>query len=853
MKAVKLRTEHMINPVGIDIPDPLLSWNCSGGIRQKAWRVIACCGNDAVWDSGKVESSVMHCRFGAKLQSRQRILWRVCLFDENDEAGEWSEEALFETAFLEKSCWQAKWINPELTHNHEQRQPASCLKKTFSLDSWKSARLYITAHGVYAAYLNNKRVSDFILAPGTSEYAGRIHYQTYDISDALKCGENELTVIVGDGWYRGSNGIDGNTNLFGTDIALLCQLETDGCVRVISDESWSAAQDGAVRFNDLQDGERVEAFRGQGINYHPVKTEHFGYDNLFCSNAPSVHEQECFRPVILKTPNGETVLDFTQNMAGYVEFTVEAQRGQTIRMIHGETLDENGNFTIANFQPAGRKRNAIRQEIQYTCKDGMNCYKPLFCFFGFRYVKLETEIPVERFSFTAHAVYSDMEQTGWFSCSNEDVNSLVRNTIWSQKSNFLDIPTDCPTRERQGWTGDAGIFVKTGLYLMDCGPVLRKWLADVRDTQRDDGVIRGVAPRTDDGSGLSGKLDGSPGWAEACIIVPYALYRQTGDRRILKENYGMIKRWMDFQQKRAQKSRLKRMLSPYKKYIIDTGFAWGEWQEPDVPVLRSLLKNILFGAPEIATAYYAYSCALAAKIAGILGYDSDAQRYKELAEHVKNAYRGIAVKNGRIISGRQADCVRPLAMNLLTGEEKRNTAMKLNRLVIENGWHLNTGFLSTGELCRVLSENGFTDTAYRLLLQEQCPGWLYEVKKGATTIWESWNGIAPDGSIRDSLNHYSYGAVTGWLFDSVCGIRVNGTDITIAPLPSVLLEYAKAAYDSPQGMIRSGWKHENGSVVYEIEIPANCEADVILGREKMHLGSGTYHFTRSAAYEKDTF
>ena len=849
MKAIKTRTEHMKNPMGLDNCAPLLSWKCSGGIRQTAYQIVAETNGEMIWDSGKVESGEMGCRFGGELRSRQRISWKVCLWDENGKAGDWSEDATFEMAFLEKSQWQAKWINPELTLDETQRQPASYLKKKFTLDAWQTGRLYITCHGVYAAYLNGKRISDFVLAPGTTEYAKRLYYQVYDITDALQTGENELLVVLGDGWYRGNNGIDGWRNLFGKDIALLCQLETDGRVRVISDESWEASQDGAIRFNDLQDGEVCEAFRGNGTQYHGVKIEDHGYENLMCSNNVAVHEQERFQPAILKAPNGETVLDFGQNMAGYVEFTVDARQGQQILMIHGETLDSEGNFTNANFQPTGRDRKLIRQEIRYLCKDGANHYKPSFCFFGFQYVKLVTPIPVEKFTFTAHAVYSDMAQTGWFTCGNEDVNQLVRNTLWSQKSNFLDIPTDCPTRERQGWTGDAGIFVDTGLYLMDCYPVLRKWLADVRCTQRAEGIIRGVAPKTDDASGLSGLLDGSAGWAEACITVPYALYKATGNPQILEENYDMMQRWMAFAEKRAQKSRWWRALSwnPHKKYIVDTGFHWGEWLEPDVSVLKALPRIIFLGVPETATAYFAHSCRLMAEIAGILGKAEDRKKYEALGEKVKKAYRSVALKGGKIRSRRQASYVRPIAMGFLTEEEKRQAAQTLNQMLIQNGYHLNTGFLSTPFLCSVLSNCGYRDTAYRLLLQEECPGWLYAVKKGANTIWESWNGKLPDGSIRDSLNHYSYGAVVGWLFGGVCGIQVDGSRITIAPQPNRLLKYAQAAFDSQIGMIRSSWQYDGDSLIYEIEIPANCEATVVIDAEEKHLTAGKYCFTKESA------
>lgn len=842
MRAIKLRTEHLDDPLGIDEPKPYLSWKCRGGIRQTAYRVVAFHEDEAVWDSGKVKTDDMYCHFGGSAKSRQRINWKVQLWDENDISGEWSEEAFFEMAFLDPSCWTARWIDPEQGLEKNVRRPASYLKKSFLVKERKAGRLYITCHGVYAAYLNGLRVSDFILAPGTCEYAKRLYYQTYDVTSFLRKGENELMVVLGDGWYRGSNGIDGKCDLHGSDTALLCQLEIDGSVAVVSDKSWVASQDGAIRYNDLQGGEIVDACRGNGIGCHAVKEKDFDLSNLMCSNSVAVHEQETFKPKIIITPKGETVLDFGQNMAGYVEFAVNAGQGQTIKLIHGETLDADGNFTIENFQPAGKNRHRITQEIHYTCKEGLNRYKPSFCIFGFQYVKLETSISAERFDFTAHAVYSDMERTGWFSCGSEEVNQLVHNTVWSQKSNFVDIPTDCPTRERAGWTGDAGAFIQTGLYLMDCYPIYRKWLRDLRDIQLPDGNVAFMAPRTDDGGGAAAFINGGAGWGDAAVIVPYVLYKAYGDERILKENYDSMQRWIDFSEKRAQKSRLRNRLSknPYKKYVVDTGFHWGEWLEPDVPTLNALIKNVLHGAPEVATAYFAYSVKLMTEIAEKLGKTQDALRYEKLAEKIRAAYHSVALLDGKIRSDRQCRYVRPIALGLLTETEEKEAAAALNRMVIRNGYHLNTGFLSTPFLCRVLSDHCYVDTAYKLLLQEECPGWIYAVKKGANTIWETWDGKQPDGRVHDSLNHYSYGAVTGWLFGSVCGIDVRGKKITIAPQPDVSLKYAQAAWDSPLGLIKSGWHYEEDTIIYEMEIPTNCEAEVILEGEKRMLSSGSY-------------
>lgn len=832
MRAVRLRTEHMENPMGIDIPIPCLSWACEGGIVQTAYEITAREDGRKLWDSGKVESSRMDACFGAKLQSRQQVFWRIRLWDEEGKPGKWSEEAVFEMGLLEKESFRAKWINPEPETIPDKRQPASYLRKHFTAQKGKKSRLYITCHGLYEAWLNGSRVGDFVLAPGTGSYDKKLAYQTYDVTGLMKSGENELLILLGDGWYRGCTGVDGDRNLYGSDVSLFCQLETDGKAVCVSDETWQASQCGPVRENDMQQGEWYDARMELTEGWHGVKTEAFDISQLVCSNSVPIREWESFPGKIISTPNGERVIDFGQNLAGYVEFTLTAHAGEKIVLQHGEALDENGNFTNANFQPGKRhKEGGIRQQITYICKEGRNHYKPRFCIFGFRYAKIETENSLEDVWFTAHAVYSEMEETGEFICSNEDVNRLVHNCSWSQKSNFCDIPTDCPTRERAGWTGDAGVFVGTGLFLADCYPVFRKWLGECRLQQKFDGRLYNIAPPNGKHSMFSEILSGSAGWGDACIIVPYTLYKRHGDIRILEENYEMMKGWYGYLEKRAKKSKLKSRLkkNPYRSYTIDTGVDYGEWCEPGVG-----LEGVKHGSAGVATAYLSWSGRLLGEIAEALGKTEEAQHYREVSELAKKAFRHSATQDGRIVSKRQCEYVRALAFRLLDGEDSRLAARDLNELVKENGYHLNTGFLSTPFLCEVLAEYGYIDTAYRLLLQDTAPGWLYAVKKGATTIWENWDGIREDGTVHASLNHYSYGVIAGWLFQGVCGIRPEGGALTLAPKPSPLLGRAKAVYRSPFGRIESSWAYDaDGKVMYEFVIPANMCAKVSLmdGRE----------------------
>ena len=739
------------------------------------------------------------------------------------------------------AVWRAEWIDPEPPHDKDERQPASVLRRVSTAREAGKALLYITCHGLYEAVLNGERVGDFVLAPGAGDYRKRLTVQSYDVTALLREGENELRVTLGDGWYRGGNGIDGLRCLFGEDLALLCQLEIDGETALCSDESWQASQSGPVGLNDLELGESYDARREEIADWHGVTVRDFGYENLAPTESVPIVERERFPGKCFTAPNGETLIDFGQNLAGYTELRLTAKAGQRITLWHGETLDENGNFTQANFDPGERNKNGgIPQRIDYVCKDGENVFKPHFTIFGFRYAKVETDADLTRARFTAVAVYSDMAQTGFFECGRADVNRLFLNSLWSMRSNFCDIPTDCPTRERAGWTGDAGAFAPTAVFLMDCYPVLRKWLGECRLAQGEDGLVRNIAPVNDAGGMISNLLQGSAGWGDACVLVPWALYEAYGNKTILEENYDMMCRWLAFCEKRAQKTRPHNLLNPWHKYLVDEGFHFGEWCQPDVDNMAAMKKTMMLGAPEVATAYYFRSASLLAQIAQLLGREDDARRFADIAENAKKAYRRCCTKNGKIRSERQCEYVRPIAFGLLDGDEVREAADELNALVVKNGYHLNTGFLSTPDLCRVLAENGHADTAYRLLLQPECPGWLYAVKKGATTIWETWDGVRGDGTVHDSLNHYSYGAITGWLFGGVCGVSLKAGKLTLRPIPDRSLGYARAEWRSPVGVIQSAWEYRDDRLVFDFTAPV--PATVILPDGRSYdIPEGEHH------------
>ena len=734
--------------------------------------------------------------------------------------------------------WQAQWINPELLQDTKGRKPASYLRRSFTVEATHNAKLYITAHGIYNVWLNGDEVKGFLLAPGASQYNKRLPVQEYNVVKHLKKGRNEILVSLGDGWYRGSMGNDMTLNNFGTDIALLCQLEIDGAIVLKTDENWQASQNGALGLNDMMKGEEYDA-RNEGISdWHSVKVEDFGFDNLIEQVSPPVTEHERFSAKLFTAPNGDTVLDFGQNFAGFVEFELNAQAGQTITLQHGETLDENGNFTIANFQ-SDRSPHCY-QKIVYTCKDGLNRYRPSKCYFGFRYVKVETGIAITGKEFTGIAIYSDIPQTGFFTCGNETVNRLFLNTLWSMKSNFVDVPTDCPTREKSGFSGDCQVFTETALYLMDCYPVYRKWLLEQQATQDESGCIKQVAPYC---RKVTSFCDSSAGWCDSIEIVPYKLWRRYNDDTVVRENYECLKQWLNFCLERNKTTRDEYQWLPedLQPFFADQGMHWGEWLEPGTNVVAYMTNIGQHGEPEVATAYLAYGCALAAEMAAHLDKTEDTAYFSAAAEKAKQAYRLAFVKDGIIDSPRQCRYVRPIALNLLTGDEKRQNAQILAQKIAENSYKLNTGFLTTSELCRVLTDYGQTETAYRLLLQSESPSWLYPVEKGATTILEQWDGIKEDGSAAGSFNHYAYGSIVGWLFDRVCGIRLEWGNITLRPYPYKALGHAEAVYHSSVGEIKSAWEYDGGSVTFKFSVPK--PANIILPNGETYnvsVGQHTY-------------
>lgn len=858
LHAVNLRTEYLKNPLGIDAEHPCFGWTLEGdGKEQRAFEIRCAHSVEELeqanfcWESGTVESrSMMHHPYGEKLQSRERVYWQVRITDETGVAGEWSDPEWFEMGLLRSEDWSAYWITGDYEPEKGVHYPSDLFRRRFDAGEVKQARMYITACGVYQTCLNGKRVGDQVLTPGTTSYDKRIQYQVYDITELLKDGENTWDIALGDGWFRGNLGVMEDNYVYGDRTAVLAQIEwTDGqgeTHRIVTDTDFAWCNDEPVWYTDIKGGERIDARKVPTYQGKAKKT--VWEAKLSCSGNVPVLEHERFHPAVLHTPNGETVLDFGQNIAGYVEFSIEGEAGREVTMTMGEKLDEDGNFTLDNilqritFQEDPRDFSYF-QKVVYCCSgNGRETWKPKFCFQGFRYARIENW--PEGFSpedFTAIAVYSDMDICSSFSSSSSDLDQIVENTLWSMKGNFLDVPTDCPTRERAGWTGDAQLFFNAGCYFMDFSAFFRKWLRDLYDDQAENGMIYNIVPRCGMHGGQNAHVEGSAGWTDAGILIPYRYWNHYFDRDLLESRYEGMKRLMDFLLSRRGvpgDPNLDQKLPPseYRKYMITGGFHFGEWTEPDVDVVQALSDTY-----EEATAYLIYTLRHMAVISEMLGKTEEAEQYRVMADESEEAYCYYYVKDGHIPSDRMCKYVRPLALGLLEKrpEIKKLVQEDLIRLVRERDYKVGTGFLSTPFLLNVLTDAGYAEDAYKMILKEAYPGWVYEIRQGATTVWENWGDDA-------SLNHYSKGAVCDWIFNTVCGVTISGeNEFRIAPVPGTPLSYAKLEYRSPFGCVKSGWRRTAGGIRYQFEIPAGCSAEIVLPDENGRIvQAGIWTFTR---------
>lgn len=686
----------------------------------------------------------------------------------------------------------------------------------------EKAILKITALGVYEAKLNGERVGDFILAPGWTSYLNRLQVQSYDVTDMLKT-ENSLEVTVGQGWRAIANKRDGSDFLGYRDTALIAELTlvyADGRTEsIVTDSSWTA-RESKLRYTNIYDGDIYDATFKAGSARHCICVD-LEKDMLIPQEGEKIVEQERMPALqVIKTPAGDTVIDFGQNMTGYVEFRIKGTPGAQATISHGETLDRDGNFYNANYRSADA-------QIKFVCDGEEHIYKSALTFFGFRYIRLENwPDEVKKENFTAIVVHSDIRRTGYFECSDETVNKLFKNIIWGQKSNFLDVPTDCPQRdERLGWTGDAQVFVRTASLNFDVERFFKKWLRDLAADQGRDGCVPHVVPNIFDDMG------GSSAWSDAAVICPWEIYRTYGDKKILEDQFDSMKAWIDWMRERSENGRR------------SGGSHFGDWLGLDSP--EGSYKG---STPEdlIATAYYKYSTELFIKAAHALG--RDVAEYENIPAEAAKAFRREYMENGRVKNATQTACV--LALYFDITDDRAATAAQLNELVKRAG-HLETGFVGTPYLLHALSDNGYAETAYDLLLRREYPSWLYPISKGATTVWEHWDGIKPDGTMwstdMNSFNHYAYGAVADWMYGAAAGInadpdRPGFEHIIFRPVTDRRLDFVKASIDTRRGTVASEWRRENGRIKYIFTVPEGCCASAVIGGEKHEVGAGTHEF-----------
>ncbi len=857
-KVTHLRCNEEKNVIGI--VKPVFSWwlesdsKCTEQFRYHIQVALDEQFMEIIWDYQRHTADTTGiCYMGPALESRTRYYVRVRSWITADVITDWSETIFFETPIMERSEWKAQWIRPEVTEEHGRknyRRPFIA-EKAFSLGAGKaaggsqerecatkksavkSARLYISALGVYFAELNGKRVSDDYFRPGFTDYNYRVQFQSYDVSEML-ADENVLKVTVGEGWFSGYLGWEGRKNTYGSSNALIAQLEIryeDGSTdRICTDDTWTQ-KFGEILYSDFYNGESYDC-REKERAVGRMKSFPYPKTTLVPQEGPSVRNILQVKPVrIFRDASGNQILDMGQNMVGWLRFQnihtdstndtndTNHTDGRVIRLTFGEVLDKDGNFYNENL------RKADAQDTFVVNPGDGKLYEPHFTFHGFRYVKLEgfTEEAVPE-DFTGIVLSSDLEPLCEFRTGNERINRLQSNILWGQRSNFVDIPTDCPQRdERLGWTADAQIILPTAAFDFQVNRFFRKWLRDLKDNQMEqEGAAPYVVPDMIKGAFSDGLSNTTAAWGDAAVICPWVIYETYGDKEILREQYESMKAWIDYIRREGD-----------NEYLWDTGAQLGDWLGMDSE------EDSYYGATEgcfAATAYYAYSTGLFAETARILGEMSDYREYKALYEQIVLAFREHFVKDdAELTSNTQTAYVLALKFGLLEKSDERRAAERLAELVRKKDDHLDTGFLGTPYICHVLTEHGYQDLAYTLLFKNDFPSWLYQVDHGATTMWEHWDSEKVDGSFwstdMNSFNHYAYGSIGSWMYRTIGGIELKAPGfkkVTIAPKPDARIGSAKCAFTSVHGVICCEWRLDGKRLNVKVEVPANTRAFLML-------------------------
>jgi alpha-L-rhamnosidase len=846
VKIAHLKTNHVVNPLGFAIEKPVLSWivEDTADTQQTAAQVLISYDDafdQVIFDSGKVEGSGIDSlayRLPITLKPRTRCFWKVRVWGETESAE--SETAWFETGKMTEG-WQAAWITPDFADNRVH----PTLFKAFDLPSAPAAaRVYICGLGLYHLEVNNEKVGNEYFTPYCNAYDQWLQYQTFDITGHLTAGTNRVSVMLGNGWYKGRYGADrGRTAFYGDRFALICELHItleDGRELLIpTDTSWEA-QPSPVIESDIFDGEiydaRIKKTVPSAAHAVGVRAIDLDKSRLEPRRSLPVCINEEIKPVaVLHTPAGETVLDMGQNMTGWLRFKTRAPEGTRLYFQFGELLHE-GNFFRENLRTA-------KAEYTYIADGSEAVVEPYFTFYGFRYVKVTGWVgDFNPEDFTGCVVYSRMDIIGEIETSNAKVNRLIQNAMWSQKGNFLDIPTDCPQRdERLGWTGDIQVFAGTACFNMDSAAFLAKFAYDLGLEQaKMGGMVPHIVPM------VNLKKGGAAAWADVATILPWNLFEFYGDAAILEQQFESMRAWVDYVKRIDDASGGRRLWTE--------GEHFGDWLALDAPDPASRKGGTSHDF--IASSFYCYSARLVARAAEVLGKADQAAAYQTLSTDIKAAIQAeFFTPTGRLAVPTQTGYLLALFMDLVPTQHRERVQRDFIDRIKQDNTHLRTGFVGTPYLCRVLSNIGANDLAYALLLNEDSPSWLYAVNLGATTIWERWNALNPDGSIRspkisghdpdgaarsakmNSLNHYAYGSIVEWMYRDMCGLNpASGEDAAmgfrkalIAPKPHASLRWAKARYRSAAGWYESGWRFdETGQIVFEITIPFNASATVML-------------------------
>jgi alpha-L-rhamnosidase len=836
---------------------PALCWWLPDGARvQHAYRVRTDVGFDSGRVAGPVQSFV---RVPVFDRSRRCAAAQVKVWTDLGES-EWSDPVILESGLREEADWQARWIGvaeDQPGAGGARSRPAYWLRTSFEVPRFSLARLYVTAFGLYEAFIDGQRVGDVELAPGYTQYRARVQYQAYDVTPLVTPGRRVLAVLLADGWYRGRVGLPRAVDQYGRDVALRAQLEvmTEEGWRIVaaSAPGWRTAPSRIVAA-DLIAGQREDHRRLEpavhdasagDLPWRPAVPRDVAVA-IVRSVAPPVRRVEEIRPVDVRPVREGTavVADFGQNFSGWVRLSRPGPAGSRLTLSHGEWLDGEGDLTTAHLDvdlPIVPEPLPLGQVDEVVSAGDGDVFEPRFTTHGFRYVRVEGHPgPLGPEDITGVVVHSDLRRLGWFGCSDDRVSRLHEAVVWSLRSNICDIPTDCPQRERAGWTGDWQVFAPTAAYLYDVLAFTRKWLGDVTLDQRADGCVANMSPcpPAEGFGGPLGGLHGSAGWGDAVVSVPWDLYQAYGDASLLREMWGPMTAWVRFAATAAaggrhpERAAARPHPADYERYLWDTGFHWGEWLEPgaviaDFPAFARADKS------ETATAYLYRSAATVVRVAQVLGLPEEQWRpYQVIADGARAAWQREFVRpDGTLAVATQASHVRALAFGLVPGELRAGVAGRLVELVAEAGGHLATGFLSTGYLLPVLADGGHLDTAYELLRQDTPPSWLTMVDRGATTVWEEWEGVDDRGVPHASLNHYSKGAVATFLHRYVAGLRPTEPayrSFEVRPQPGGGLTWATTRHVSPYGPIEVSWRLAGGSMELDVLVPGGTTATVIM-------------------------